>query len=298
MAVSISGTSPPPKTPPFTNSIVYAVVICIAKVAILCLYRRVFSTHKWSLFDLVIMVLIGIMIIFYTTTSFLKIFQCTPRARIYDRSIPGTCIDSFAVFNASGYFNTVTDFLMFFLPVWAVWNLKVSARKKVLVVLAFTFGLCAPVFSLIGLIVRLKVAEDIDSTWNEPQIVYWSQAELVTATLCVCFPEVTPLFCVSQRQRYKNNHRHPSASILDGTATSPYSGRSRSKRVNCTQASFPTIGEGGLDEGGPYIELGGGPKRYRARAIRTEHLDEAPRLQGGIIHVDHEVTVVSRPTDE
>ena len=122
------------------SSIMYSLVICIAKVAVLCLYRRVFSPRRWSLFDLSIVALIVIMVIFYTITCFVKIFECTPREKIYNPSIPGTCLSSYAIIGASGIFNTVTDVLILLLPVRAVWNLKTTLGKKIVVVLAFTFG--------------------------------------------------------------------------------------------------------------------------------------------------------------
>ena len=122
------------------SSILYSIVICIAKVAVLFLYRRVFSPRKWSLFDLSIVVLIVIMVIFYTITCFVKIFECTPRAKIYNPSIQGACLSSNAIIGASGIFNTITDVLILLLPIRAVWNLKTTLGKKIVVVLAFTFG--------------------------------------------------------------------------------------------------------------------------------------------------------------
>jgi hypothetical protein len=56
-------------------------------------------------------------------------------------SIPGHCIDTPALLNTSGIFNTVTDFILVLLPVRAVWHMNMNFKKKVMVVLAFTFGL-------------------------------------------------------------------------------------------------------------------------------------------------------------
>ena len=122
------------------TSILYSIVICIAKVAVLCLYRRVFSPRRWSYFDLSIVFLIVVMVLFYTITFFIKIFECTPREKINNPSILGTCLSSSDIISASGIFNTITDFLILLLPVQAVWSLKTTFGKKIIVVLAFTFG--------------------------------------------------------------------------------------------------------------------------------------------------------------
>lgn len=48
---------------------------------------------KWSPLDTTIVVLIVIMIGFYFSTTLVKILECIPRARIFDKSIPGTCVE-------------------------------------------------------------------------------------------------------------------------------------------------------------------------------------------------------------
>jgi hypothetical protein len=122
-------------------SIEYGIIVCITKLAVLYLYRRFFSPVKWSPFDIAIVALIVILIGFYGITSFVKIFECTPRARIVDKTIPGHCIDVSTLLNTSGSFNTITDFLILLLPVHAVWNMHLTKVRKVFVVLVFTFGL-------------------------------------------------------------------------------------------------------------------------------------------------------------
>lgn len=74
-------------------------------------------------------------------TSLAKIWECIPREKIWDASIPGHCIDMPMLLNVSGLFNTVTDVIIVFLPVQSVWTLNMKLKKKIMVVLAFTFGL-------------------------------------------------------------------------------------------------------------------------------------------------------------
>ena len=78
--------------------------------------------------------------LFYIATTLAKIFSCTPRARIWDKKIPGTCINTPNLFNASGSFNTATDILLLLIPVKVSYTLNTSAKRKVGVVLLFTFG--------------------------------------------------------------------------------------------------------------------------------------------------------------
>lgn len=78
--------------------------------------------------------------LFYVAITIAKIFECTPRARIWDKRRPGTCVNIPNLLNASGAFNTLTDILLLLIPVKVSWNLNTSVRRKVGVVLLFTFG--------------------------------------------------------------------------------------------------------------------------------------------------------------
>lgn len=132
-------------------SIHYGITICIAKLAILFLYRRVFSPYPGSPFDITAVFLIVLLILFYVATNLTKIWECIPREKIWNASLKGHCINTPMLLNVSGVFNTVTDFIMVLLPARAVWNLNMDSKKKIMVVLAFTFGLwyvycCVPLF--------------------------------------------------------------------------------------------------------------------------------------------------------
>ncbi|OTA92039.1 hypothetical protein M434DRAFT_44677, partial [Hypoxylon sp. CO27-5] len=174
------------------TTINYGITICITKLAVLCYYRRVFSPVRRSPFDIAIVFFIAVLVLFYISTTIVKISECVPRAKIFDPSIPGTCINTSMLLNASGLFNTITDAIILLLPVKAVWKMKMTLKKKLTVVLVFTFGLCAPVFSLIGFIVRLRGSSNPDKTWVQPSIIMWGLAEVTTGILCVCFPELGP----------------------------------------------------------------------------------------------------------
>ncbi|KAI2626885.1 hypothetical protein GGS21DRAFT_265844 [Xylaria nigripes] len=184
-------------------AIEYGVIIGVTKIAILCLYRRVFSPERWSRFDITIVSLIILLALFYTSISLAKIFECSPREKIWDPTIPGTCIQIQYILNVSGGFNTATDYLILLLPVHAVRSLQMPKLKRVFVVLAFTFGLSGPIFATVGFVVRLQRSGNADTSWDQPTILLWGAAELTSGNLCVCFPELAVLFHKSKRQRQK-----------------------------------------------------------------------------------------------
>lgn len=113
----------------------------MAKLAILCLYRRIFSAHPRSPFNVAVVMLSILLVLYYVATVIAKIWECTPRARAWDQFIPGHCINVLMLVNVDGIFNAVTDFIMVIMPLQVVWNLNMKVTKKVYVVLAFTFGM-------------------------------------------------------------------------------------------------------------------------------------------------------------
>ena len=121
-------------------SIIYGPAIGCTKVAILLLYRRVFSPQKQSRVDRAIRAFIVILTLFYVAITIAKIFECTPRARIWDKRKPGTCVNIPNLLNSSGAFNTLTDILLLLIPVKVSWTLNTSVKRKAGVVLLFTFG--------------------------------------------------------------------------------------------------------------------------------------------------------------
>jgi hypothetical protein len=110
-------------------------------VTVLQVYRRVFSPHRWSPFDISIVAMAVFLLLFHISTTLVKIFECNPREKIYDSDVHGTCINIPVLFTTIGVINTITDIVILLLPVKAVWGMKLQFKKKVIVVLVFTFGL-------------------------------------------------------------------------------------------------------------------------------------------------------------
>lgn len=68
---------------------------------------------------------------------------CTPLAKKWDDSIPGTCIDAvpvvyFAVF--AGVWSAMTDFILAVFPWFLVWNLQMRRIEKVGVCVCMSMG--------------------------------------------------------------------------------------------------------------------------------------------------------------
>lgn len=205
-------------------TIVYSPVILGTKIAIILLYRRVFLPHRGGPFDWLLRIFIFILTCFYVATMLVKVWECTPREKAWNKAVPGRCVNVSSLLNASGLFNCITDVMMLLIPVKSVWLLRMSMRQKAGVVAIFTVGFCAPVFSTIGFVVRIRISSSPDVTYHYPEILLWAAAEITTGLMCVCTPELAAL------GRLRRRSRRPSASILHGATTIRRSNPYKSKR--------------------------------------------------------------------
>jgi hypothetical protein len=75
--------------------------------------------------------------IFYTITTFLTIFACLPREKIWNKLYTGEghCLEYRAIILSTAIFNILL------LPVRTVWKLRIPTRKKVAISLLFGTGL-------------------------------------------------------------------------------------------------------------------------------------------------------------
>lgn len=122
------------------ETIIYGPFIFFTKLSILLLYLRLLVPTRWSPLWTTIQIFIAISASFYTAITIVKIFQCSPRERAWDKTVQGSCIDLPVLLQVSGLFNTISDALILLVPVRAVGTLKMGWGKKVGVCAIFTIG--------------------------------------------------------------------------------------------------------------------------------------------------------------
>ncbi|MCJ1475671.1 hypothetical protein MMC13_004334 [Lambiella insularis] len=187
----------------------YGPAAACTKSAILVLYIRVFSPSRRSKFYYTVLAMIVIICGFYFAITMAKSLQCLPRARIWDKTVPGNCVDLSVLLDASGLFNTLSDVCILLVPLKGVWNLQMSRKRKIGVYAIFTVGIVGPVFSIVGLTMRLKLATSMDQSYSQPLICIWATAELATGVMVICLPTLPGIL-----------HRHarrPSTTIVNGS---------------------------------------------------------------------------------
>lgn len=109
--------------------ITYCLTITIVKIAILLLYRRIFSTKAFRQKTLIVGTAC---LIWFFITIFLDIFQCHPFRAAFECGLLFTehCIDLQAYYWGVTGANLGLDVVMLFLPLHMVWDLKISRTQK------------------------------------------------------------------------------------------------------------------------------------------------------------------------
>jgi hypothetical protein len=119
---------------------IYLALSLFIKLTLLAFYYRVFSlqrtTTKWVLHGVIALVVVLNGGIFFAT-----LFNCNPRERSWDPTVPGECIDPKILPWLSGASSSLTDIFVLFFPLPILWGLNMSPEKKAKVVAVFGLGL-------------------------------------------------------------------------------------------------------------------------------------------------------------
>ncbi|CAI6340838.1 unnamed protein product [Periconia digitata] len=199
----------------FVGSLLYSSLMGLAKVAVLSLYRRVFSPRKRTPFDIMIKVLAALIICFCIIYSSIRIFSCRPREKIWNPSLPGKCVNFLWILYMGGGLNVISDWVILLLPLHAVYHLQMRIKKKILVAIVFTFGACAPICATAGLIGRITISDKDDHSWYRPGILVWGAGELTSGMIILCLPELAPLFRLNSHSSRNAPHQPSPATIRE-----------------------------------------------------------------------------------
>ncbi|MCJ1309565.1 hypothetical protein MMC25_003225 [Agyrium rufum] len=207
--------------------ILWAAALPLVKISILFLYVRLFPTRNiriaaWILGLISIAVgLIGI---------FGGAFQCQPIERIWDKSIPGHCIDGIASLKSTSIINVALDFVVLITPLPVIWKLQLSWRRKMLVMGVFLLGSLTCITGIVRLVViNSYVGNDI--SWRSVDVTIWSTAEPTLGIVSACLPMMPAIY-----HRFFNKKK--------GSANTAYgSGRSPIALTDATQRASRIRGQ-------------------------------------------------------
>ncbi|EPE29945.1 integral membrane protein, putative [Glarea lozoyensis ATCC 20868] len=176
------------------NTIIYSIAACLTKLTILSIYRTLFVTQRKSKFNIMLYAFEAILVIFYGAQTIAKCFECIPRERIWNPSVPGKCLDWDALLVSSGAFSWISDIVIFLIPIKRVWGLNMQRAERTRVIAIFSIGSIAPIFGGIGFIARQMISDKPDITFDYPLIMVWGTIEIAAGVIIVCLPSLSIYF--------------------------------------------------------------------------------------------------------
>lgn len=123
------------------------------------MYRRIFPTR---FFRFTAVILGAITAMWWISVLLVSIFQCTPVAFAYDKTIIATnphahCINTDQFYNGNAIPNIITDVLILALPVREVLRLQIHRPQKTAILGMFMMGGLVVIVSIVRLVQLFKL---------------------------------------------------------------------------------------------------------------------------------------------
>ncbi|KAI0852739.1 hypothetical protein F5Y00DRAFT_272397 [Daldinia vernicosa] len=172
-----------------TFELIYSVAMMGAKYFILIQLKRIFCPRGnknavwWA-----INVLTTATILYYIACFFSFLFQCTPRERIWNPVVEGSCISANGAILSVGIINLLLDFGILLVPIWAIWHLQMNPKRKFRVVAIFSVGICTCVIAALGVGYRVPLISDPNQTRAVAKVGLWTFAEITGTIVVGCMP--------------------------------------------------------------------------------------------------------------
>ncbi|KAH5282339.1 hypothetical protein HBI71_004250 [Parastagonospora nodorum] len=173
-------------------TLTYFLMVPTVKLALLFFFLRIFPktwTRRLLWATVVFNVIYGIVFII------VGVFQCRPISYYWTQwddtsSTSGHCNNLNAIAWSNAIISIVIDIWMLALPLYEVYHLQLSWRRKICVSLMFLVGTFITVVSGLRLQSLVKFATSMNPTWDQAQIIHWSNIEMGVGVVCICMPSI------------------------------------------------------------------------------------------------------------
>ncbi|KAI9753570.1 MAG: hypothetical protein M4579_005087 [Chaenotheca gracillima] len=260
----------------YIAQVFYKFVLAFDKLSMLFLYLRIFTDKNLRRLTYGS---IGLIIGWGISSVLVTIFECIPVQANWNKLMPGAvCINDSAFWYAFAITNTVTDALIFALPIREVFKLKLAPREKMGLIGVFALGAFVCVTSIIRTTaVANSIETKADITYNFMSRSSWTLVEANTGIICACLPVLRqPLRLLFPRVFGGSGSR--------GTGQRTYALNSRSKDGNWARSDG-------------FVMSSAGPGRREKGPYTNERRDSSDRGSEEHINAYHDHLGAQRRTD-
>ncbi|KAI0476617.1 hypothetical protein GGR56DRAFT_483397 [Xylariaceae sp. FL0804] len=191
----------------YVYSFVWGVTVCVTKLAVIFLYRRIFGERNkafkiWLYVMTVLCVGLTIAVIITNATI------CVPLSFFWSQFEPdaeGKCGDDGLFLLVSGVINVAIDVALVVTPIPMILALKMSVKKKASVCGIMLLGVLVCIAGIVRIAYLVKYWQSLDKTWWAGYISTWSSIEVSFGIVSACLPVMRPIY--SRVRHGKNGTR-------------------------------------------------------------------------------------------
>ncbi|KAL8851457.1 MAG: hypothetical protein Q9221_003636 [Calogaya cf. arnoldii] len=169
----------------------YVPAVALPKISILLFYLRLNPSKGFRYSTFAVM---AITFSWMISAILAQILQCSPVPKLWNPTIPGTCINPNPLYLSNSIINTLIDFLVLLLPIPMIVRLQVNTRTKL--VLGAIFSLCSGtvVVSALRIWANTVYQNATDVIWESAPVQSISVVELNLMVVCGSIMVLRP-FC-------------------------------------------------------------------------------------------------------
>lgn len=204
----------------------YVPDVLLAKWAILLQLQRVFTVQPRDGTWWTVRILIWLSSIFYVTVGFIDVFQCNPREKIWDPTVPGHCFNINGILIGTSVFNVLMNCSILILPLVVMSSVQMQRKKKVIVCCIFGVASLAAISSIMRTVYSVLFMRSHNVTRDIFPVAMWAVAEIACIILATTFPTM-PRFFEYVRAGFNVNGLQASSPTTSKKKSEPSSGKGR-----------------------------------------------------------------------
>ncbi|CAA9964650.1 hypothetical protein P3342_010723 [Pyrenophora teres f. teres] len=169
-------------------NIIYKIVLMFNKVSVVCLYYRIFAVTTSS-FRIICHIMNTWIVVTGLAFTIATVFQCTPIAAFWDRSIQGAkCFKNKPWWISYATVQISTDFVLLAMPARQIMKLSIGKAENLGIALVFGTGGFVTFASIYRATTIARSANNPDPTLGPVPATIWSVIEANAGIICACLP--------------------------------------------------------------------------------------------------------------
>lgn len=139
-----------------------------------------------------IYILSAVLAAYTIAATVVKICICNPISTYWQGpdATNGTCLNVLRIFLSDTIFSTITDLMIFALPMTLIPTLHLPLMKKLRVIVVLAAGGLACVVTIVRLVWVISYQNSPDRTWTTTRTDLVTCAEIAVGIICACLPAV------------------------------------------------------------------------------------------------------------